>query len=448
MKFRQKVLLCSIFVMAAILFVVVASGAEAKSASGVTVTTPTSNLTINASQNFTMTCTPTTTGPGGPNNAVIISQYCDSYACNGIVTNITVSDTDNGETIAFLSGGNGNPREGNVNNVQTNTAKGFNEGTVYIRCKVIDLDSGSCTGNGCVSSNTWNISVIDIFPPNLSIISPVVHANISGSFVVNASVNDTGTAVNLVNATIYNSTGNVTGQILMNLSIGRLKSGYFNATIDSTTLSDGRYNLSVNATDSASTPNTNITNVSITIDNTAANVSAVVPANNSAQAGVMLINGSANDTTSKVFNVTFRLTTSDGSTVTAWLYAKLNSGSIDQGYWNASFDTDSIADGTYNITINATDFAGNQDVKNISQIVIRNAPNNTVTSPAANSNSSGNLLINASVNATTGTISKVNVTLYNNTGNATGLIPMSLGALTSTSGYWNATIDTTTLRLN
>jgi len=224
----------------------------------------------------------------------------------------------------------------------------------------------------------------------------------------------------------------------MSLGAGTNTNGYWNTTFNSATLADGFYNLSVNATTDLGT---NITqNISITIDNTAANVSAVVPANSTTQTGSFLINASVNDTLTKVFNTTFKLIGSN--TESAWLYAELNSGSIDQGYWNTTFDSTSISDGSYNITANATDFAGNQNIVNISEIIINNVPpNNTINLPQANANISGNFLINVSINNSQFNTNLVNLTILNTSSNATSIILMSLGSGTANIGYWNATIN-------
>jgi len=311
----------------------------------------------------------------------------------------------------------------------------------------ITINATDFAGN----QNVTNISqiTIDNNPPNTSIVTPLANANISGNLFINASVNETGgVTVAYANVTIYNSTSNISTIIPMSLGAGTTTSGYWNATIDTTTFipRDGVYNISVNATNSNGLLNISA-NVSITIDNTPTNVSIASPASGTTQSGSILINASVNDTTSKVFNTTFRLTTATGSTVTDWLDATLGAGNIEIGWWNTTFDTTTIGDAEYNITINATDFAGNQNVTNISTITIDNtAPNNTIVIPLANANISGNLFVNASVNETGGvTVDYVNVTIYNSTSNVTNLIPMSLGAGTTTTGYWNATIDTTTL---
>jgi len=156
----------------------------------------------------------------------------------------------------------------------------------------------------------------------------------------------------------------------MSLGAGTTIFGYWNATFNSITLTDGNYNISVNATDP--TANTNISqNISITIDNTAVNVSIITPTNDTTLAGNFLINASVNDSSSGVFNVTFRLISASG-TESSWLYAELNSGTIDQGYWNTTVDITALQNGKYNITVNATDFAGNQILANISRVLIDN----------------------------------------------------------------------------
>jgi len=210
----------------------------------------------------------------------------------------------------------------------------------------------------------------DNTPPNITINLPANNANISGNFLINTSVNDTSNT-NLVNLTIFNNTGNATAIIPMTVGAGTNTNGYWNATINSATLADGNYNLSVNATDTIG--NVNISqNRSITIDNTAANATAIVPANSTIQTGSFLINASVNDSTSKVFNATFKLI---GSTEeSGWLYAELGAGTSANGYWNTTFDSTTLADGAYNITINATDFAGNQNIVNITSLTIDNTP--------------------------------------------------------------------------
>jgi len=285
-----------------------------------------------------------------------------------------------------------------------------------------------------------NISQITIAnaPPNVSVTQPSPNANISGNFLVNASVNDTSN-VNTVNASINNITTNIS-RFPLTLGSGTLTAGYWNATFNSATVADGYYNLTVNATDTGGNVNTS-SNISITIDNTPANVSMVTPANGTTQSGSFLINASVNDTLTNVFNTTFKLISSP-STETEWLYAELNSGNTAQGYWNTTFDSTTTADATYNITINATDTAGNQNIVNITQLTIdNNAPNLSIISPIAKANISGNIFVNATINDSGSGVALVNATLFNITGNVTTPILMSLGTGTLTIGHWNSVVN-------
>ncbi len=247
--------------------------------------------------------------------------------------------------------------------------------TIATNATNVSTAAGSLLGlnaSAFTKSVTITVNVLDTTPPNNSIIVPLQNMNFSGSFVINASINDSASNVLQVNLTVYNNTGNATRTLPMNISTGNFMSGYWNITFDSTTLRDARYNLSVNATDSSAAQNTNISlNVSITIDNTKANVSGISPANGTSFSEQnILINASVNDSLTKVSSVAFRFI--DSATTYDWVSASLNSGSIDQGYWNATVDSGTISNGDYNITINATDYAGNQQLINISQIIVNN----------------------------------------------------------------------------
>jgi len=305
-------------------------------------------------------------------------------------------------------------------------------------------------GNQVVENlSSFNVSNTegDPTPPNVSIVQPAADTNFSGSFLVNASVNDSESDLNDVNLSLLQPGSTAAGPIAMNLSVGGIQSGFWNVNADTVALSlaDGIYNLSVNATESAG--NTNISaNVSVTIDNTPPNISIDVPTSGTTQTGNILVNASVNDTTSKVFNATFRLEGATGTT-SDWLDATLGAENIAVGFWDVTFDSTTITDAEYNITINATDFAGNQNVTNITTITIDNTgPNTSIVTPLANANISGDLFVNASVNETgTVTVDYVNATLYNSTSNVTGLTPMTLDSGTTTTGFWNATFDTTTL---
>jgi len=350
------------------------------------------NTTFNSANlpdgNYNLSVNATDTG-GNVNTSANISITIDNTPAN-ISIDTPVNSTV--QSASFLINASVNDTGSKIFNVTfrlttTNTQTNWlyaelNSGTInqgYWNTTFDTTTTGDATYNITVNTtdfagnqnlvNTTQIT-IDNNPPNNSIITPLANANISGNFLVNASVNDTGTGVQEVNLTLYNSTSNVTSN-LMTLGSGTTTTGYWNATISTTTITDGRYNISINASDTSGKINIS-QNITITIDNTAANVSAITPANSTPQISNFLINVSVNDTLTKVFNVTFRLM--NHNTVTDWLYAELNSGSIDQGYWNTTFNTNTTTDGNYNITINATDYAGNQNIINITQITIDTEP--------------------------------------------------------------------------
>jgi len=414
----------------------------------------------------------------GWNDTVVGSDNTTYYIA--LYDNTTEKDDTKNITIALVNAVNNSIRLLNLSHYNDSENEA---GVIRLHYNTSDADTTSSLkyylvftmcqlGGNCIANNMSHIAnegleplffgdfageeaeaAPDTTPPLNSIINPSQSQNwnVSGNFLINATINDSESNVDFVNLTIFNITSNVTAIIPMTLGSGAITSGNWNATFDSTILTDGFYNLSVNATDAAGI--TNISeNRSITIDNTAANVSAVTPANGTSFADqLFLINASVNDTLTKVFNATFRLMSAP-STETAWFYAELNSGSIDQGYWNTSVDSTTLTNADYNITINATDFAGNQIIVNISEITINNAisdstaPNNTIITPAANANISGSFLINSTINDSESAVPFVNLTILNISGNVTAPIIMTnaTGNL-SDAGYWNVTFNSATL---
>jgi len=158
-----------------------------------------------------------------------------------------------------------------------------------------------------------------------------------------------------------------------------------NETVNIATMPrDDYYNITVHASDTTGNTN-NSANITIIIDTLAPNATIERPANNTLHTNILIINASINDTLSKVFNASYRLISP--TTTSNWIYAEQFAGDSLAGYWNASFDTNTIADDVYSITINATDFAGNQMLANISQITTSNAV--APTPPAKDTSGSG-----------------------------------------------------------
>jgi len=325
--------------------------------------------------NFTNITQNTIKVTGNKSHAISFVHIADNIPANNTIWNNIFNSTDRHVNVTAASP--------NINNLSvdlvsvTNVIGGANIGGNYydnstdggeqafsLTCVDTNGD-GICDAALTHASNTidfYPLAVEDTIPPENSIINPTRNANVSGNFLINATINDSSN-IDFVNLTIFNITSNATAIIPMTLGSGAITAGNWNATFDSTALTDGFYNLSVNATDSLG--NTNISeNLSITIDNTGPNVTMVTPLNGTVVAGSILINATVNDSLTKVFNVTFKLYNSTDS-VTDWLYAELNSGDTTNGFWNATFDTTTVNDSVYNITVNATDYAGNSVVVNI-----------------------------------------------------------------------------------
>ncbi|MFH1182200.1 MAG: S8 family serine peptidase [Candidatus Woesearchaeota archaeon] len=299
----------------------------------------------------------------------------------------------------------------------------------------ITINATDYAGNHQVI-NISQIQVANIVPPNVTILFPRQDMNISDNLLVNASINDSGTVAS-ARVTLLNSAGNATSWSSMTLRIGTTSSGYWDATIATASLMDGYYNVSINATNSMG--NTNISgNISIAIDNTPPLVSIIAPVNGTNASGIMLINASLDDSGTGVISSVFRIISSSVSSI--WIIASRDVGSITQSFWNASFSSLALPDGFYNITINATNYAGKSSLANVSQIRIDNTkPNSSVIVPPSDSNLTGIVLINVSANDSSG-ISNVSFRVAS-PNNSTDWIISTSGA----AGYWNASFNFSTL---
>src|SRR3989338_7439890 len=232
--------------------------------------------------------------------------------------------------------------------------------------------------------------VVDTLAPNASLILPVSGNYSVASLLFNASVNDSVSGVFNVSFGYQQFGGAITW------FYATLASGFWNATLALSGLSDGAYNVSLNATDFAG--NQNVTNnvTQFVVDATAPNASLLLPSAGN-YSGNLLFNASVNDSTSGVAFVWFGRQQFGGAI--SWFAASLVS-----GFWDATLDTTALSDGYYNISLNATDFAGNQNVTNNITVFIADntAPNVTINSPSSLQNFTANFNINMTSNDTIG----------------------------------------------
>jgi hypothetical protein len=174
--------------------------------------------------------------------------------------------------------------------------------------------------------------------------------------IINVSITDTGVGVKDVFINISNLTGVVNATL--NFSKAKNVSGsYFNYTINTSALKEGRYNVTIYANDTINNSNNPATTkITITVDGQSPNVSVVTASlNNTNKSGSFNINVTATDTLTRVGYVNFSLVDLDTATKTLNATASLISGNI----WGVGVSTTSIPDGNYTINASVYDYAGN-----------------------------------------------------------------------------------------
>jgi len=258
-----------------------------------------------------------------------------------------------------------------------------------------------------------------------AVISPTSGQNVSGSLLLNATI----AANNVTNVTFYfyNSTSGVLiyNTTIVNDTVDDIE---FNYTLDTTTVSDGIYNLTVNATNSTGDTTTNTSVTEVTIDNTVPAVSAFTNPTDgtyySNSTSTVLLNVSITDATIGIDTVLFQI--SNGTNAFNLTASNVSS------YWNATlnFTLLSVAEANHTITIFANDTLNNLNNSITVNIVYDNTiPVINNLSAVALSTTTGNL----TVNATDATADIANCTYLT--------IPGSVSGTLSGSNPYNATIS-------
>ncbi|MCK4647490.1 PGF-pre-PGF domain-containing protein [Candidatus Pacearchaeota archaeon] len=215
---------------------------------------------------------------------------------------------------------------------------------------------------------------------NLNSSVPVVNSaalNFTATYYYNASGGPTPN-FSFASADYGANSGNLTANVTNQTSDGTY--WYFNITIDTTWLSDGRYNISCFVTNGSGGAPAQVWNhtssVNITIDNTPPNVTFIATNisnyGNYTSANVFVLNVSAYDAiigmndTSDGFgtnsgNVYFNVTNSSGGRAPMDNWTRATNVSQLSGfagaYFNGTLNTTNFPDGKYNITIWANDSA-------------------------------------------------------------------------------------------
>ncbi len=222
-------------------------------------------------------------------------------------------------------------------------------------------------------------------------------ANYNYSSTMNISCTITSVNHSATNVTFwYNASGGVAGTVLTSISNTSASQTVFeSATYDISGLSDvSTYNFTCSSYNGTTVFATAVSNV--TVDNTGANSTFVVPATNSNNSGNINVNVSVSDTLGTINSVYFNITNSTG-TQKAFLQAS-NPGS---SYYNYTVITNTTGypDGDYNITIYANDTLGNLNDSIKRQITI----DNTAPSVSLSKSSSDKDSITISISITEAT---------------------------------------------
>ncbi len=230
------------------------------------------------------------------------------------------------------------------------------------------------------STETVQIRV-DNTAPQVIINAPI--GVVSGSVIINATIIDSITGVNSSKGYYWlsNATGNQTPWISMSNTTASL----FNATFDTTLFVDGNYNITINASDNIDNENSTET-VQIIIDNSVPDVSINSPASGANISTPLIINATITDGVGVNASKAYYWISNSSGNQTAWTPMSNTSATS----FNATFTTIGLADGYYNVTINASDILNNENSSEKSQFRVDNtAP--TVT--AGDTSGSGTSII-------------------------------------------------------
>ncbi|MBU0470784.1 MAG: PGF-pre-PGF domain-containing protein [Nanoarchaeota archaeon] len=261
---------------------------------------------------------------------------------------------------------------------------------------------------------------------SVNVISPTTNQNVSGVILLNATTDQE--AVNVTfywydasdgsldfNITIYNDTSSDTV--------------FENASFNTALLSDGIYNLTINATNSTGSVVSNTSVTGITVDNTAPVVT--------------LINSSFN-TTDTTPSVTFNFTDTVFATASCVLY--LNGTAYNTSTVNNATNTEltvntTLSDGSYSANVNCTDSSSNEgNSSSITVIVDTRVPVTTFNSPTSGSYHLVDFVLNVTVT------DALTVQYRIENGSNSSQVVVNYTNMSNPSGnFWNATINISTI---
>ncbi|MDO8656838.1 MAG: S8 family serine peptidase, partial [Nanoarchaeota archaeon] len=265
-------------------------------------------------------------------------------------------------------------------------------------------DTYSIYGNdtvGTIGISATRTITLDFTVPAVTISNPANGSNFSsGTQAFNASISDVN--INTVIFQFNNASGND-----FNVTPGNV-SGNWNTLFDLTRLTDGLQSMTVYANDSARNIN-NTQLVEFTIDRTPPAVTFISPTNGqnyTLSSGNQTFNATVTDATLTVHTVLFSF---DNASGTGFNITAVNQ----SGYWVASYNVSTLANGSHSITIFTNDTVGNTNNSQSINFTVDLTPLTiTLLTPVTgNQNSSTSMTFNCSVRDY---VELTNLTLYGN----------------------------------
>jgi len=299
--------------------------------------TVTLTVTDNGGDTATDTVVVTVETPPDTPPTVSITSPADGATVSGSIT-IQVDATDTEDTTGTLA------VEASIDGGVIWQAATYNSSSSYYELEwdttavadgshAVDARATDRAGN---TTNAAQITVtVDNMddPPTASIVNPADGSTVSGIIEVAADATDD----KGVTQVEFFEDG---------VSIGVDSTAPYAVSWDTTTVTDGGYTVTATATDTIG--QTAIDSISITVDNTPPTVSITSPSDEATVSGTIEVAADANDATSGVAQVEFFV---EGVSI------GVDTDGSDG--WFISWDTTTVANGSYTLTATAADVAGN-----------------------------------------------------------------------------------------
>jgi len=220
----------------------------------------------------------------------------------------------------------------------------------------------SVNGSGS-QTNSLNVTINDTTAPaTVTSINPLNEHNYSGVLVFNATVTDNGVLQNF----IFNIS-NSSGDIVNSTYATNTSQTAWNISVDTSNFLEGIYNVTLVVNDTYGNKN-NSHFIRFRIDNTVPNVTAFTSTtNNGNYSQNITLNITAADGKSGLGSAYFNLTNSSGKQV-----AFVGRGTISGSTMSVNYNTSSLTDGAFNITVYVNDTANNINNTERIQVTIDN----------------------------------------------------------------------------